>query len=404
MYNEYSNAPVNKITGKNRDDCIAKLFKEYGSDYRIVGWHSGLTDGFLGLFQKSYVEASYVLKSNNTSFSNSPDSFEKNKDEILKNLGTSSATTKQIANLDKKLDTIMESIESKLSDINTSSERVHVTIQKIEELLEENEFSKEYISEISDKIRSEFSLDELDDFDMVEKQVVDWIGESIEIAQKRAHRPPHVIVIVGPTGVGKTTTIAKIAAQQIIGANKEGLEKPVIRLISADITRVAAEEQLRHYGDAMEVKVDKAENAEDIKQIYKDCKDSTDVILIDTSGYSPNDSENIGRLKKTLSVDGMRPDIYLAVAASTKVRDLRNIIQNYEPFGFSSLIITKCDETSQYGNIISVLAEKHKSVSFVTFGQPAAKNISRPKTVSFLKRLNSFKIDRVHIEDKFGEN
>lgn len=403
MYNEYSNSPVNKITGKNREDCIEQLFSKYGNDYRIVDWHSGLTDGFLGLFQKSYVEASYILKAHNTGFSNTSDSFEKNKDDILKSLGTNSTTTKQIANLDKKLDTIMESIESKLSDLNTGSDRVHASIQKIAEFLEENEFSKEFISEISDKIRSEFSLDELDDFDMVEKQVVDWIGEAIEIAPKRAHRPPHVIVIVGPTGVGKTTTIAKIAAQQIIVADKEHLEKPVIRLISADVTRVAAEEQLRRFGDVMEIKVDKAENVEDIKSIYKECKDSTDVVLIDTSGYSPNDSENIGRLKKTLSVDGMRPDIYLAVAASTKVRDLRNIIQNYEPFGFSSVIITKCDETSEYGNVISVLSEKHKSVSFVTYGQPVAKNISRPKVVSFLKRLTGFKIDRVHIEDKFGD-
>lgn len=95
--------------------------------------------------------------------------------------------------------------------------------------------------------------------------------------------------------------------------------------------------------------------------------------------------------------------MYLTIAASTKCRDLRNIIQNYEPFAFNSVIITKCDETQQVGNVISILAEKHKSISFVTYGQSPAKDISRPKVVDFLIRLSGFKIDRVHIEDKFGE-
>lgn len=409
MYNEYSNLPVNKIKGKNRDDCIAQLFEKYGTNYRIVDWHSNVKESFLGLFNKTYVEASYIIQTPNSNFSNTnslnnSDSFEKNKDALLNSLGTNAVTTKQLASLDKKLDSMMEEFSSKMADIKAGTDKVHITIERISELLEENEFSKEYIKEICDKIRSRFSLEELDDFDSVEKQVVDWIGESITIAKKKAYRPPHVMAIVGPTGVGKTTTIAKLAAQQIIAANKNGLKEPVIRLISADITRVAAEEQLRRYGNLLEMQVDKAENADDIKAIYRECKDNTDIIIIDTSGYSPNDSEKIGRLKQTLSVDSIKADIYLAFSASTKLRDLRNIIQNYEPFGFSSVIVTKCDETNQYGNIISILSEKRKSVSFVTYGQAPGKDISRPTVVSFLKRLSGFKIDRVHIEDKFGDN
>ena len=99
----------------------------------------------------------------------------------------------------------------------------------------------------------------------------------------------------------------------------------------------------------------------------------------------------------------MNPDIYLTVMASTKVRDLQNIMQNYEPFGYSSVIVTKCDESEQLGNVISVLHEKHKSVSYVTHGQVASRDIDKADVVNFLIRLENFKVDRVHIEDKFGE-
>lgn len=412
MYNDYQNGPEYKVIGKSVEDCKAQLFTKYGNNYQPVNIGTYVKEGFLGFGRKEYVEMKYIIRTPGANIPKShPEEFEKNKSEILSKLGVSVDSSKQLANLDKKIDQKFDEkfdelsnlISTGLSNISVSSDKKHANVLRIEEMLEENEFSKEYIRNISEKIRAEFSLEEIEDFDKVEKQVVDWIGESIDIAQKKAHRPPHVIVLVGPTGVGKTTTIAKLAAQQVIGARKEGIEDPVIRLISADVTRVAAEEQLRRYGEALKIQVDKAENADDIKTIFRQCKDSTDVILIDTSGYSPNDSEHIGRLKKNLTVDGLRPDVYLAFSASTKSRDLRNIIQNYEPFAFSSVIITKCDETQQYGNIISVLAEKHKSISFVTYGQSPAKDISRPKVVDFLIRLNGFKIDRVHIEDKFGE-
>lgn len=408
MYNDFQNGPVLTIKGNSVAECKEKLFEKYGNNYQLLKIDNELKVGFLGLTRKEYVVMQYLVRSPSVvGVKNPSDEFEQNKKDILNKLGASSDNTKQFAKLDAKIDEkfdqISDIIESKLNNIHVSSDSKHENVIRIEELLEENEFSKEYIKNISDKIRAEFSLEEIEDFDKIEKQVVDWIGESIEICPKKAHRPPHVIVLVGPTGVGKTTTIAKLAAQQIICAKKENLNPPVIRMIAADVTRVAAEEQLDHYGKALQVPVIKAENADDIKSIFKQNKSSTDVILIDTSGYSPNDSEHIGRLKKTLSVDELRPDVYLTVSASTKCRDLRNIMQNYEPFGYGSVIITKCDETQQVGNIISILAEKHKAISFFTYGQSAAKDISRPKVVDFLIRLTGFKIDRVHIEDKFGE-
>jgi flagellar biosynthesis protein FlhF len=209
-------------------------------------------------------------------------------------------------------------------------------------------------------------------------------------------------VVVGPTGVGKTTTIAKIAANLIMDAKKTGKPRPEMRIITIDRTRVGAVEQLARYGELMSIPVDKAESAEDVRTIYEDCKKVTDAVLIDTSGYSPNDSTHIGQMRAMLDVDGLNPDVYLAISASTKATDLNFIIQNYEPFAFGSIIVTKCDETKKFGNILSVLEEKHKSISYITDGQRVPHNIMKADVVYFLTRLSGFQIDRVHIDDEFG--
>ena len=108
-------------------------------------------------------------------------------------------------------------------------------------------------------------------------------------------------------------------------------------------------------------------------------------------------------MKLILDVPGMNPDIYLALMAGTKTRDLQNIMQNYEPFGYTSVIVTKCDETTRFGNIISVLNEKRKAISYWTDGQVISRNIQRAGVVDFLIRLAGFNVDRIHVEEKFGE-
>ncbi len=171
-----------------------------------------------------------------------------------------------------------------------------------------------------------------------------------------------------------------------------------------ELTRNVAQRFNQRYGELFNLKVQKAESADDVRSIYEAVRDSVDMIFIDTSGYSPNDSAHIGAMKAMLDVPGMNPEVYLAVSASTKARDLVNIMQNYEPFGYKSVIITKCDESSQYGNVISVLSEKNKAVSYITNGQNAGGGIERASIVEALIRLENFTIDRIHIEDKFGVN
>ena len=394
----YSEKPLQLITVKNLQEARVALYEKFGHSYNIVKTKRSLKGGLFGLGQKEYLDVYYQVQSEE-------DTFAKNREEILKKTPTSTLESVLIKSELDQLDSKMNELLQKINDSSNTSSETHKSISKIEELLDRNEFSLKYINYIKDKIKKSFSLEELEDFDIVQRKVVDWIGESINIAQEQVFRKPYVGIIVGPTGVGKTTTLVKLAVQYIL-KNKEQGRKVDICFITIDSMRVGAFEQLARFGDLLNITVKKAEKAEDVKFIYEEVKSAVDAIFIDTSGYSPNDAEHLGAMKMTLSVQGMNPDVYLAVCASTKARDIENIMRNYEPFGYKSVIITKCDESEQYGNIISVLFDSHKSVSYITNGQQIAqgKCIKRAEVVDFLVRLEDFQVDRIHIEDKFGVN
>lgn len=413
------NEPAQTIYAKSMQEAKEKLFRKYQNDYEIINKKQVLKSRWCGLFNEEGVEVTYIVKHRENlspSYASDVDSFMRNKDSFLRSMAMQSldpslnspaapvvppsqANSAQLSEIKKTLDELKNSISQPKTALVSGNE-THPSIEMIQNLLADNDFSISYCRHITDKLKS-LSLEQLEDTDYVQRAVIDWIGESINIAPEKVHRNPHVVIIVGPTGVGKTTTLVKLAAQYVMAAKKQE-RKVELCFITTDTMRVGAQEQLSKFGSLFNLQVLKAENAGDVQKIYEDVKDHVDAIFIDTSGYSPNDSAHIGAMKETLDVPGMNPDVYLAVMASTKSRDLVNIMRNYEPFGYNSVIITKCDESNQYGNVISVIWEKNKNISYLTTGQKAAGCIEKANVLYFLIRMMGFKVDRIHIEDKFG--
>ncbi|WP_052296159.1 flagellar biosynthesis protein FlhF [Treponema brennaborense] len=398
--------------GESYEECVSRIRAKYGKNYYILNKRAVSSGGFLGLFKKDCMEVLYTVQSPASSpyrpaseaaagagFSGSaavPDKgFDEEKARIIANAKKlasdpqMTAIQKQLETLNRKLDTISVDTESEPS------------IRKIEELLESNEFSASYIRNMSARLRSEFSLEQLSDFDAVQAKVAEWIGEGIRLRLDDGFkRRPKVLILVGPTGVGKTTTVAKLAAQYRFqkGDNDERLS---IRMVTIDRFRIAAQEQLAKYGEHMDIPTTAAESADDIRDILAIHSGKLDVMLIDTIGYSPHDYESIGRMRKILDVPGLKPEVYLTVSAATKASDLRDIMRNYETFDYKAVIVTKYDETNHIGNVLSVLAEKDKPVAYISTGQKVPRDIERASVVKFMLKLTDFKIDREALERAF---
>lgn len=420
---------IQTIVAPSLDKCRSKLDTLYGEgQYMIHSKKQVLSGGFLGIGQKECVECKYTVKddghidsaralSRDTADSVSEavlslqrsvpvsrgairaraddyTSFQKNQADILRMAATSAKMAS--VSIDSRLDDRLKEISNQLQKITVGTTgEVHPTIKKIEDLLSDNEFNLSYIRDISDRIRNTFSLGELDDYSKVERSVVDWIGQSIEIAEEKQKdkKTPKTVVIVGPTGVGKTTSLMKLASKLVMQARDSGKSNPRIQFVTIDSMRVGAFEQIARFGDVFNTTALRAETVQQLQDVYKKSKDNVDALFIDTSGYSPNDADRIGRMKALLQIEGFEPDIYLAVAASTKARDIENIMENYALFHYESIIVTKMDESMQFGNIISVCAQKKKSISYVADGQNIAKGMHKATVDEFLKHLFGFKVE-----------
>jgi flagellar biosynthesis protein FlhF len=200
--------------------------------------------------------------------------------------------------------------------------------------------------------------------------------------------------------VGKTTTIAKLAASSIISSRSKRL--PEMVLITIDTFRIGAEQQLKAYGEILQSPCFAVRDYNEMKKTIA-LHSETDLILIDTIGKSPRDSMMLGEMKQILDACGSQAEVHLALSAATKTSDILEILRQFEPFNYQSVIITKLDETIRVGNFIGALAEKKKSISFITNGQKVPDDIYEASVINFLINLEGFKVNRIKLESIFPE-
>jgi flagellar biosynthesis protein FlhF len=187
------------------------------------------------------------------------------------------------------------------------------------------------------------------------------------------------ILLAGPTGVGKTTTIAKIAATQSLWGNKK------VVLMTADTYRIAAVEQLRTYAKILGIPIEIIADQKDIAGALKKYREA-DLILMDTAGRSHHDDSRIDELRSIY--ESFSPDaVHLVIAANIKYRDMLNVIDRMGVVPLSALLFTKLDETSSYGTILNVMRDFGLPASFFTIGQNVPNDIEVARGDRFVDLL-----------------
>ncbi len=172
-----------------------------------------------------------------------------------------------------------------------------------------------------------------------------------------------VVMFVGPTGVGKTTTLAKIAARYSFLKYKNR-----VGIITLDTYRIGAVEQLFQYAKMMKLPIEDVTDKLDFKKALN-ALSYCDLILIDTVGSSQFDKEKISKISTFLKDTNIKIDINLVLSASTKLEDLNDIYKNFSFLQIDTLIITKLDETKKFGNIFSLIYNSQKPISYFSTGQ-----------------------------------
>jgi flagellar biosynthesis protein FlhF len=332
--------------------------------------------------------------------------FEEEKRKIL------AAAPVQARQPDPALQQILSEMKALTERIDASARpqgEEHPALGRLEELFLQNDFSPAYTRLMLERARKEFSLEDLEDFDAVQQRAVEWIGETIRIHPDRpdasrsaSRRGPRTLVLVGPTGVGKTTTIAKLAAAY--GVRDWGNKPFRVVMITIDGYRIAAMEQLEKYGDIMQIPVVFVRNDQELRKAVAFYQDDVDLILVDTIGKSPRDAVELGRMKQLLEGCGSSAETHLAISAAVKFSDIREILRQFAPFNYQAVTITKLDETMRVGNVISALFADGKPVSYITDGQGVEKNIHRAGVVRLLMNLEGFLINREALEERFPLN
>jgi flagellar biosynthesis protein FlhF len=189
------------------------------------------------------------------------------------------------------------------------------------------------------------------------------LGNRVTVAPRPQLRKgrPLVQLFLGPTGVGKSTTIAKLAAQALLSGNNG------VAIVTTDCYRMGALEQMEAFAGAAEIALETIYGPEDVQDVFERLRDKS-LVLVDTAGRSRNNREHLEELKALC--DAIHPDeVHLVVSLNTRDRDLEETVAQFRPMGVNRLVFTKQDETSEQGALLWLSMRTGIPLSFICSGQ-----------------------------------
>ncbi|QGT99184.1 Flagellar biosynthesis protein FlhF [Candidatus Syntrophocurvum alkaliphilum] len=378
---------IKKFVADDFQTAIMQAKREMGSEAIILYTKKVKKGGFLGLFSSTKVEVTVgidddvkIERDNLSNKSNSPSAKDNKISDEFKNLLNQPPKDNEIVSELHKMKDIMSDVKSKMYDLEVIKGLSEPLQNFYNSLIEEN-VDKEIALEIINNIQLRLSNETNNDIEF-EELCLNTIKEylrNIRPIELTENSKAKVIVFVGPTGVGKTTTIAKLAA------NSTFIEGKDVALITLDTYRISAAEQLKTFAEIIDIPIRVIFNPKDLHDSLQYFNDK-DLIFIDTAGRSPYKLEHMNELKEFMEV--AKPDeSILVLSVTTSSTELINIYEKFNELGVDKLIFTKLDETQNYGHLLNVIYEINKPVAYFTTGQNVPDDIEVPDGLRFANKV-----------------
>jgi flagellar biosynthesis protein FlhF len=232
-----------------------------------------------------------------------------------------------------------------------------------------------------DEIRHDADARTIGDAALMKVRLIELLEHEIKVAGPIVSEAGRcrVVALVGPTGVGKTTTIAKLAA------NYRLREKRRVGLITVDTYRVAAVEQLRTYADIIDLPMEVVATPREMREAVARMS-HLDLVLMDTAGRSPRDEVKIQELKSMLT-EAEPDEVHLVLSSAAGAKSLVSTAEKFAGVGTTALVLTKLDEAHSLGHLVSLVRECRLPVSYLTDGQNVPDDIQVAQRGAMAERL-----------------
>lgn len=379
---------VKKYTAATETDAVLKAKEELGLGAVVLNVKTVKQRGIARIFKKNYVEITAALdeKEGQSHASENHPAVSNMSDMTVVNALTETSIEKKLDTLhnlladqikkneDDKLrnDTVIHNAKEQDSDESKENGNIKYLRMVYNKLIEsevDEEVANIIIEDIDASMKKEANIDNI--ISAIYQKIILKLGEPEVVNTENGKT---VVFFLGPTGVGKTTTIAKLASEFKLN---RGIQ---VAMITADTYRIAAVEQLNTYAGILDVPVSVIFSPDELIDAINKYSEY-DLILVDTAGRSHRNTEQLSEVKQLITATqeaglGVNIEKYLVLSATTKYKDLLNITEAYNDIDNFRLLFTKLDETNAYGNILNIRVHTGAPLSYVTSGQAVPEDIS----------------------------
>jgi len=377
---------IRRYVADSLQEAVKQARLELGRDAMIIHTRKFMQGGFFGVFARPRIEITVALDEEVAQAASHDTLRAESKPVPMVSEDTFVAVNKE---LPEKADELLEELremKQMMADLNHKLEEkdklkgMPRSVQSLYKALVNNQVNEKLAFRIAQSVKQRIETEE-------GHHDEDMMGVCTEVLGSMFKKPkpiefnrgrPRVVAMIGPTGVGKTTTIAKLAANFAL------LERKRVGLVTIDTYRIAAVEQLKTYAEIIGVPLEVVFHPEGLETALAKHKDK-DVIFIDTAWRSPRNEPHINELAEFLRV--AEPDeILLVLSTNTPTLDLLEIYQRFNVVRIDKLVFTKVDECERFGQILNVAYKTKTGLAYITNGQNVPDDIMVPDP-SYLAKM-----------------